>query len=130
MRHLGVCNAQGEVVGALTSRNLLQNRASTAIVLGDAIEAAPDTVTLGRAWAGLPLLARDLIAEDVDPRTIAAIISSEIRALTRRATQLAEQRMLETGKGPPPERYAVLVLGSAGRGESLLAASRASPMVR
>jgi DNA polymerase-3 subunit epsilon/CBS domain-containing protein len=128
-RHLGVCNAQGEVVGALTSRNLLQNRASTAIVLGDAIEAAPDTVTLGRAWAGLPLLARDLIAEDVDPRTIAAIISSEIRALTRRATQLAEQRMLETGKGPPPERYAVLVLGSAGRGESLLAADQDNAIV-
>ncbi len=129
VRHLGVCNAQGEVVGALTSRNLLQNRASTAIVLGDAIEAAPDTVALGRAWAGLPLLARDLTAEDVDPRTIAAIISSEIRALTRRAAQLAEQRMLETGKGPPPARYAVLVLGSAGRGESLLAADQDNAIV-
>jgi CBS domain-containing protein len=129
VRHLGVCNAQGEVVGALTSRNLLQNRASTAIVLGDAVDAAPDTVALGRAWAGLPLLARDLTAEDVDPRTIAAIISSEIRALTRRATQLAEQRMLETGKGPPPARYAVLVLGSAGRGESLLAADQDNAIV-
>jgi DNA polymerase-3 subunit epsilon/CBS domain-containing protein len=129
VRHLGVCNARGEVVGALTSRNLLQNRASTSVILGDAIEAAPDTVTLGRVWAGLPLLARDLIAEEVDPRTVAAIISSEIRALTRRAAQLAEQHMLEIGKGPPPARYAVLVLGSAGRGESLLAADQDNAIV-
>ena len=129
VRHLGVRNAQGEIVGALTARNLLQNRAATAIILGDEIDAAGDTVALGRAWAGLPLLARDLSAEDVDARTIAAIISSEVRILTRRAAQLAEQRMSENGKGAPPARYAVLVLGSAGRGESLLAADQDNAIV-
>jgi DNA polymerase-3 subunit epsilon/CBS domain-containing protein len=37
--------------------------------------------------------------------------------------------MLEIGKGPPPTRYAVLVLGSAGRGESLLAADQDNAIV-
>lgn len=129
VRHLGVRNSEGEIVGALTSRNLLQNRAATGIILGDEIEAAADTVALGRAWAGLPLVARHLMAEDVDPRMIAAIISSEIRILTRRATQLAEQRMMESGSGRAPVRYAVLVLGSAGRGESLLAADQDNAIV-
>ena len=49
------------------------------------------------------------------------MISAEIGALTRRAAVLAERRMQADGHGAPPCPYAVGVLGSAGRGESLLA---------
>ena len=49
--------------------------------------------------------------------------------LTRRAAELAEARLYEAGKGRPPVPYAVLVLGSAGRGESLLAADQDNAIV-
>jgi DNA polymerase-3 subunit epsilon/CBS domain-containing protein len=75
------------------------------------------------------MMARSLIAEEVESRSITAVISSEIRILTRRAAQLAEARLEAEGRGRPPVAYAVLVLGSAGRGESLLAADQDNAIV-
>ncbi len=121
VRHLGVVDEIGELVGALSARDLLRLRASEAINLGDAIDVATSPAELATVWASLPAVARSLIEEDVDPRDIAGIISRELGAATRRAAQLAEATMADEGRGPPPQPYAVLVLGSGGRGESLLA---------
>jgi DNA polymerase-3 subunit epsilon/CBS domain-containing protein len=129
IRHLGVRDARGAVVGVVTTRNLLRHRATTAIVLGDEIDNASDTAELSRAWARLPGMARDLLAEEIDPRGVAEVISSELCALTRRATVIAEARMLEAGASKPPVPYAMLVLGSAGRGESLLAPDQDNAIV-
>lgn len=129
LRHLGVRDAEGGIVGMVTTRNLLRHRATTAIVLGDDIESAQDARALGLAWAKLPDVARSLLDDQVDPLTIAAVISSEIRIMTRRAAQLAEQHMRAQGHGEPPAVYVVLVLGSAGRGESQLAADQDNAIV-
>ena len=128
-RHLGVTDAHGDIVGAVTSRNLLRQRASSAIMLGDAIDSATSIPALSAAWAKLPLMARSLTAEDIDPRTISAVISSEIRDITRRTAEFAEAKLISEGHGPAPVPYAVLVLGSAGRGESLLAADQDNAIV-
>ena len=117
-RHLGVHDAKGDIVGALTTRNLLRHRAAAATMLGDEVDSAESVAALGAAWAKVPLMARSLAAEEVDPRTISAVISAEIRAITGRAAQFAEASMAAEGQGTPPCAYAVLVLGSAGRGES------------
>jgi CBS domain-containing protein len=128
-RHLGVADAAGEIVGAVTTRNLLRHRATTAIMLGDEIDSAPAAASLAAAWAKLPLMARSLMDEAVDPRTIAAVVSSEICAMTRRAAELAQERLQQDGLGAPPVPFAVLVLGSAGRGESQLAADQDNAIV-
>lgn len=128
-RHLGVSNAAGEIVGAVTTRNLLRHRATTAIMLGDEIDSAPTAAGLAAAWAKLPLMARSLMEEAVDPRTIAAVVSSEICGMTRRAAELAQERLRGEGLGEPPVPFAVLVLGSAGRGESQLAADQDNAIV-
>jgi len=128
-RHLGVSNGRGEIVGAVTTRNLLRHRATTAIVLGDEIDSAATAAELAAAWARLPLMARSLTQEEVDPRTISAVVSSEICATTRRAAELAEEALRDDGLGPPPVPFAVLVLGSAGRGESQLAADQDNAIV-
>ncbi len=128
-RHLGVTGAEGEIVGAVTTRNLLRHRATTAIMLGDEIDSAATAAALASAWARLPLMTRNLMQEEVDPRTISAVVSSEICSMTRRAAELAEQRLQSEGQGPPPVPYAVLVLGSAGRGESQLAADQDNAIV-
>jgi DNA polymerase-3 subunit epsilon/CBS domain-containing protein len=62
-------------------------------------------------------------------RDIAAVVSREVGALTRRAAELAEQRMREDGRGAPPCAYALAVLGSAGRGESLLAMDQDNALI-
>ena len=120
-RHLAVENEEGEIVGALTTGDLLRQRASDAIILGEEIEQAKDVADLGAAWARIPLVARSLVKEGVDARDISAVVSEELCALTRRACQLAEVRLAEKGRGGPPVPYVLLVLGSGGRGETLLA---------
>jgi DNA polymerase-3 subunit epsilon/CBS domain-containing protein len=128
-RHLGVRDAQGNIIGALTTRNLLRHRAAAALTLGDEIDSAPDAAALAQARLRLPHAARLLLEDGVDARTIAAIISSEICLMTRRAAQLAEAAMIAAGRGKAPVRYAVLVLGSGGRGESLLSADQDNAIV-
>lgn len=129
VRHLGVEDADGTLVGALSARDLLKARASDALMLGDAIEAADSPAALAAAFARMPVVAQHLVQEEVPAREVAAVVSHEIAALTGRAARLAEARMAEEGHGPPPVAYAVLVLGSVGRGESLLAADQDNAVV-
>jgi CBS domain-containing protein len=121
IRHLGAIDEKGVVVGALSARDLLRLRAGEAISLGDEIDQAEDAHALAIAGAKLPHVAAALLAEGLAARDIAAVISREVGALTRQAAVLAERRMCADGKGDPPCPYAVAVLGSAGRDESLLA---------
>ncbi len=129
LRHLGVENDDGEICGIVTSRDLLRLRAQEASILGDALDQADDVPSLAAAWARLPQAASGLVAEGVSGRIIAAVISRELVALTRRAGILAENRMAADGLGGPPCRYALCVLGSAGRGESLLAMDQDNAIV-
>ncbi|HRD77010.1 MAG TPA: DUF294 nucleotidyltransferase-like domain-containing protein, partial [Hyphomicrobiaceae bacterium] len=128
-RHLAVADQGGEIIGIVTTRNLLRHRARTAIALGDEIDAAESVGALAAAWAKVPAVARALIDEDVDPRIISNVISTEVCAMTRRAAEIAANRMRDVGRGEAPCRYAVLVLGSGGRGESLLAADQDNAIV-
>lgn len=129
LRHLGVENENGEVCGIVTSRDLLRLRAQEAMILGDALGQADDVPALAAAWARLPQAAAGLTAEGVGARDIAAVISRELGALTRRAGVLAERRMQASGQGGAPCAYALCVLGSAGRGESLLAMDQDNAIV-
>ena len=127
-RHLGVTDSQGAIVGAVTTRNLLRSRTTPAVILGDEIDNAATAAELASAWAKLISVVGSLIAEEVEPSMVTAIISAEICSMTRRAAQLAEQHLLADGNAPPTS-YAVLVLGSAARSESQLAADQDNAIV-
>ena len=129
IRHLGVVDDGGDLVGAVSARDLLRLRAEDVVSLGDEIDEAENVNGLGAAWAKLPMVTRALIEEGIDARDIAQVISREIGALTRKAAIIAEQRMREADRGGPPVPYAVLVLGSAGRGESMIAADQDNAIV-
>ncbi|MGL4322428.1 MAG: DUF294 nucleotidyltransferase-like domain-containing protein [Beijerinckiaceae bacterium] len=129
IRHLAVTGEAGTVVGALSARDLLRLRASAAVELGDDIDVAADVGALGRAWAKIPAMAQALMDEDMPARDVAGIIAAEVCAATARAAGLAEQAMEAEGKGKAPCPYAVLALGSAGRGESLLAMDQDNALV-
>jgi CBS domain-containing protein len=128
-RHLGVVDRAGEIVGALSARRLLRQRAEAAMWLGDALDVAASPGELGAVWGDLTLVARGLMADNADARDVAAVISHELCALTARACELAEAELVGGGHGPAPVDYAMLVLGSGGRGESLLAMDQDSAIV-
>jgi CBS domain-containing protein len=120
VRHLAVTDSHEHIVGVVSVRDLLRLRAQEAITLGDEIDTASETSDLAAAWSTLPGVAESLLKEGLEAKQIAAIISRELGALTRQAAVLAERQMVSEGKGNPPCGYALLVLGSGGRGESLL----------
>jgi DNA polymerase-3 subunit epsilon/CBS domain-containing protein len=125
VRHLGVHDSHGEIIGALSARDLLRQRADDAVLLGDDIDAAESAGQMSAVWGNIVLVAKSLVAEEVDVRDVAAVISRELCALTRQACILAEREM----QTPPPCPYAMLVLGSGGRGESLLAMDQDNAIV-
>ncbi len=129
IRHLAVDDGHGNLIGAISARDLLKLRAGAAISLDDRIQNARSSTEMAAAWATLPEVADRLIAEKLEARTIAEIVSDELRAMTRQAARLAEAAMEAEGHGKPPCAYAVLVLGSGGRGESLLAADQDNAII-
>ncbi len=117
IRHLGVVDEAGALVGALSARDLLRLRASDALALGDAIDTANTPADLARAWARLPSVIGRLRVEGVSAAECAGVIAREIGALTRRAAMDAEKRLEARGLGPAPRclRHTRARLGRARR---------------
>jgi len=120
VRHLPVIDEAGRPLGMLTARSLLKQRASLALTLGDEIDHAADAAGLRAAFAKLPALAAGLRHEDVAAVQVSAVIAGVTRDVTARAGELAQAAMRELGRGEAPAKWCLLVLGSAGRGETLL----------
>lgn len=128
IRHLAVVDERSRIVGAVSARDLLRQHAEPIILLDDEIELADSTQSLSKVWAKLHIAVAAMRSE-VPARELAGLISQIICEMTARAVVLAERRMLERGLGLPPCPYAMLVLGSAGRGESLLGADQDNALV-
>ena len=123
IRHLGVMSRQGRLTGWLSTRELIRQRVSDALLIGDALHDADTASEMAGALRQLPNLSSSLLAEGVSAYDIAGVISGEYRSALSRAAHLAEAKM-RAENNPPPRAFAVLVLGSAGRNESLLAADQ------
>lgn len=126
VRHLAVVEpGSGGLVGVVSARVLLKQRAQKALVLGDEIavtERAEDMAALHRR---LPDLAGALLREGMKAVAVAGLLSAVLRDISGRAAELAEAAMPR----PAPAAWSFLVLGSGGRGESLLAADQDNAIV-
>lgn len=129
VRHLVVRSENGRLEGVVSARDLLRTQGGAAVALDDAIQVAETPKALAAAWSTLPAVAAALVSEGIDARLVCRVVSEEIRAMTRQSALLAERAMTEAGHGGPPAAYAVLVLGSGGRGESLLAPDQDNAIV-
>jgi signal-transduction protein with cAMP-binding, CBS, and nucleotidyltransferase domain len=124
VRHLVVADDDGRAVGMITARGLLRQRAAQGLALADQIQTAPDAEALGAVRASLPSLARGLLAEDVPPVTVAALVAEILRDMMARAAELA---LAETG--PAPARWCLVAVGPAARGEALLSCDQGHALV-
>ena len=91
VRHLGVTDEAGKVVGALSARDLLRLRAEGGCSSATRSIRHSDVHDLGLAWGHVARVAADLVREGLSGREIAAVISRELGAMTHRAAVLAEQ---------------------------------------
>lgn len=128
VRHLCIVQADGAPIGMVSQRDLLQFRARGALEIGDAVTHAADAHALAAAFGRVPAAAERLVAEGVGGVEVARVVSSELRAVTARAAELALGAQQALGRDAPAP-WCVLVLGSAGRGESLLAADQDNALI-
>ena len=129
VRHLPVVDDHDRPIGMLTSGALLKQRASLALTLGDEIALAPDGNALRAIHDRLPTLVRALRNEDVSATQASSVVSGIGRDLAARAGELALAAMKSAGQAEPPAPWCLLVLGSAGRGESLLAPDQDNALI-
>ena len=122
LRHLAVTDSPGAVCGIMTSKLLLRHQAGEALVINDALEAATGARDLADVHARLAPMAGALLDEGMNASRIASMISSFYRKLTARAARIAAADEAEDG-------WAFFILGSAGRGESLLAGDQDNAIV-
>lgn len=129
VRHLLAFDGAGHPVGMVTARALLKLRAGRALALGDEIAVARGALDLRRVRDALPALAEGLLADGLGARAIAAVISAVHRDMTGRAAELGAEALEADGRGPAPAPWCCLVLGSVGRGDSLLAADQDNALI-
>jgi signal-transduction protein with cAMP-binding, CBS, and nucleotidyltransferase domain len=128
-RHMPVVDpVSGKAVGMVTAGSLLKLRAQGALVLAEDIGAAKSAAELAAIQQRLPAIAGGLLKEGVGARQIAAVISAVLRDVSGRAAELACESLEAEGE-KAPARWCYLVLGSGGRGESLLAADQDNALI-
>jgi CBS domain-containing protein len=129
IRHLVAVDERGRAVGMVTGRSLLTLRSREASILGDGIASASTALDLYKIKLALPMLAEHLLAEDVQVHDIAAVISQTMRDMTARSAELSLTSMQTDGWGEAPASWCLLILGSAGRGESLLGGDQDNALI-
>jgi DNA polymerase-3 subunit epsilon/CBS domain-containing protein len=129
IRHLCVVDHLGVPTGVLSQRDLLHHRARAALALDDALAVARDATELAAAYHRVPGVAQQLTNEGLGGTDVARVVSQELKALTARAAELAIERMRADGQGDPPAAWCLLLLGSGGRGESLLGADQDNALI-
>lgn len=129
-RHLVVVNPDdGRYLGMLDVRAILRQRAMVALAIADEVQQASTWQDLSSIFRRVPDLGRSLRSESVPAYQVAAVISGVVRDMTARAAELALLAMADERRGEPPAPWSLLVLGSAGRGESLLSADQDNALI-
>ena len=129
-RHLAIVEASnGAFVGLLDVRAILHQRASVALAVADQVAQAATPADLAAAFREMPALARSLRQEGVAAHQVAAVLSGVVRDMTSRAGEMAADQMERHDRGSAPASWCLLVLGSGGRGESLLTADQDNALI-
>jgi signal-transduction protein with cAMP-binding, CBS, and nucleotidyltransferase domain len=111
LRHLPLLDAAGRCIGLLHRADALE--AASGLMLANLDALAGDDAAVKRAQAGL---AGALLGEGLPATEVVALVSGINADLHRRILD----RVLAQEAEPPPVPFTLLLLGSLGRGESLL----------
>ncbi|MFT3889141.1 MAG: DUF294 nucleotidyltransferase-like domain-containing protein [Arachnia sp.] len=114
IHHLPVLDG-GQVVGMVTSGDLMRLERSSPLYLVGDLARQHDVPGLAAVMARLPRLVGRLLRQDATAEDISRIVSRTTEALWQRLAELGEERL-----GPPPVPYCWIALGSLARQEQAL----------
>ncbi|MFN0043251.1 MAG: DUF294 nucleotidyltransferase-like domain-containing protein, partial [Alphaproteobacteria bacterium] len=120
LRHLPVADGQGRVVGTLELHGALAAGLARSLTLIERLSHEHSFEGLKAIKAAQVEVASSLMSEGAAAAEIQALLSDVNLDIHRRIIALAMREMRENGQGEPPAPFALIVMGSGGRGESFL----------
>jgi CBS domain-containing protein len=120
LRHMPVVDGQGVPVGMLDLHEALAVAAGPLLADIDRLTHEDSLAGLAEVKAAQVGLAERLLADGVSAPEIQALIADINNDIHHRVLRLLVAELAAEGRGAPPVPFACIVMGSGGRGESLL----------
>jgi CBS domain-containing protein len=124
IHHLPVVGGQGELLGMITTTDLVRLGSSDPVVLAADIGRQQTLTGVVELAGRIPPVVAELVDRDVSVADIGRVATALGDAVRRRVIALVEQEI-----GPPPTAYSWVVLGSAAREEETLGADQDHALV-
>ncbi|TLN05277.1 CBS domain-containing protein, partial [bacterium] len=112
--------SDGQLLGIVTVRDLVQSRSTGALTIVDGIETSGNIDELVKASEQVDNVLKALVAEKASNQEICEVITEFYDRLTRKVIEISEQEMQRENYGPPPTPYCWITMGSGGRREQTL----------
>ena len=124
IHHLPVVGGHGELIGMITTTDLVRLGNSDPVVLAADIGRQRTLAGVVELAGRIPPALAELVDRDVSAADIGRVMTALGDAVRRRVVALVEEEI-----GPPPTAYSWVVLGSAAREEEALAADQDHALV-
>lgn len=115
IRHLAVMDAAEDVVGILSSRDLLSAQGQSPLFLLREITEADSMAQIIDRYSRMPQLLRSLITSGAKAQNLTRFITAVSDAILKKVIALTLNEL-----GQPPARFVFMIMGSEGRHEQTL----------
>jgi CBS domain-containing protein len=115
VQHLAVDNGERQIVGVLSSRELLSAQSESPLIILTEIASAETSASLKEQHEKLPVVVKGLISRGVAARNINRMITTVSDAILNKILETTLAEMAH-----PPVPFAFIIMGSEGRGEQTL----------
>ncbi len=112
IKHLAVTDTDERVVGILSNQDLINAQGNSPLFLIRRINTAGSVEDLTGVQSRLPRLAKGLISSGAKARNVTRLITTVADAVLKKIIGFALEEL-----GPPPARFAFMIMGSEGRRE-------------
>ena len=115
LKHLAVQDGSGEVIGTITSRDLLAAQGQSPLFIVREIASAISRTELKEQQDRIPGLVQNLISSGAKAENVTRLIATVSDAILQRLIEIALEQ-----NGPPPVPFVFMIMGSEGRREQTL----------
>ncbi|MEW5910644.1 MAG: DUF294 nucleotidyltransferase-like domain-containing protein, partial [Thermodesulfobacteriota bacterium] len=124
VKHLALTDGKGNVTGVVTNRDLLNAQGHSPLLLIREINSAGNIYEIQDKHSRLPRLIKNLISGGVKSRIVNRLITTISDAILKKIIEFALMDI-----GPPPCRFAFMIMGSEGRKEQTLKTDQDNALV-
>ncbi len=119
-RHMPVVDDANRPLGLLDLQDAMAVAASHVVEHIDALTQVPELYGLQEVKAVQTVVAQELLDDTLPAPEIQALLTHVNNDIYSRVAEKVTETIEKAGGGAPPVRYAVIVMGSSGRGENFI----------